>query len=150
MSSLSLPGGRYPNRNLISYGVALDQIVNDLALITYDSAWPFNQNLRCVIVGYDPNGNKVSREVHLDHAQKKFVFMKDNTTVRAPNPYNLLVQLAFLGVVRPKAPASNWHEIYLTHDNGRSYIRGRDLRYAVAKHFGKTLNNVVRNVPPRI
>lgn len=148
MLRLSLPNGR---RNVLKAGLQHSQFVKDMAPKEYQAFWPFTPAVRCAVVGFDNYDNKMAMEITLNHETKVFErVLFDGQVIQASNPYSLLVQLAQLGLVRPKAPAGNWGELYFTLDNGQTYIKGFHLTRANAAHFEMPLTTVHKTVLQRV
>jgi len=144
LSLLSLPCGR---RNVMKSMAQHAEFLSAMAPTKYDAFWPLTPDVRCAVVAFNSYNEKIPLEITLNHELKLFTrHLVDDTEICCANPYSLLVELAQVGLVRPKAPAGNWGELYFTLDNGETYIKGFDLTRANAAHFDKPLRTVKKTV----
>lgn len=88
-----------------------------------DPNWPFHERMRCFAQPSNPV------EICLDHETCEYVYSHDGMEERASSPYGILIALVTLGVLRDKAAATAWNGVYLTVDNGETYVKGFDLRH---------------------
>lgn len=110
-------------------------------LLNYTSSWPFTEDTRCVTKGH----GKVY-EIQLNHRVRRFEYVHtDGSTIVDSTPTGILTKMALMYRCLPLSTArSNWSNIWLTRNDGVSYVSGLMLRRSYAKFYQKPLLETIR------
>jgi hypothetical protein len=84
--------------------------------------WPYTHEMRVITrcAGED-------YEIQLDHVNKKYSFDKDNLTLQGKTPTGILRLMGHFNVIHASYSASNWSNLWITTDEGKSWVNGKDL-----------------------
>jgi hypothetical protein len=86
--------------------------------------WPYTHEMRVITrcAGQD-------YEITLDHVNKKYSFDIDNVTLQGKSPTGILRLMGHFNVISPSYSASNWSCLWVTVDNGKSWVNGKELHH---------------------
>ena len=106
--------------------------------------WPFLMTMKVV--------TKCKKNSHipigLDHAAHEFTYSLGNLTLRGKNPYNLLKQMALKGIIPLGVASANWSALWITVDNGLTYVCAKDLNHKNCTENGVALREQTHHFVP--
>lgn len=106
--------------------------------------WPFLENMQV----YTKTKTNPHIPIGLDHETREFVYRHGTIELRGNCPYNILKQMALRSVVGLSTAAQNWGALWVTVDNGATYVMARELNHHNCTENGVALREDVHQCVP--
>ena len=100
-----------------------------------DPDWPYKVGMRAVT----KSGGQMF-EIMLDHQTRRYSHIPaDGVPIVGRTPTDILKQMAFRGLMKLGNAMSNWSHLWVTVDDGYTYVLAKDLRHSNCMDNGTAL-----------
>lgn len=107
--------------------------------------WPFLESMQLVTKAK----GKPHIPIILDHIAQEFVYRGEDTLLIGKTPTEILTKMALKGIMPISTARMNWSALWITVDNGMTYVLAKDLNHKNCTENGVALRDDIHHCVPR-